>query len=435
MSGLYGTSHEAGGTSPDPATNRLARRGVAGLVLSGIAMRGGGIGALALVGLAAAGLAGWWMLGGTGSGATPGQEQPAPVVVTLATAEQRDVPVWLTGIGMVQAFQTVTVHARVDGELQQVAFTEGQDVEQGALLAQIDPRPYQAALDQAMAQQARDQAQLENARLDLRRYATLSQVQGASRQQYDTARANVAQLEATVQVDAAIIDNARTQLGYTRITAPLAGRLGVRLVDQGNIVHASDPNGIVVITQIRPIALVFTLPQDELAEVIRQQRAAVAHAPPAPAIPQEPPASGLPVQALDRDGRVLDRGRLLLVDNQIDQSTGTVRLKAVFPNRDDTLWPGQLVTARLLLDTRRGAVTIPEVALQRGQDGPFAYVLKPDQTVDMHRLRLGPAAEGVVVVEDGVRENDQVVTDGFYRLRPGTRVRQARAQAGQDRHG
>jgi membrane fusion protein, multidrug efflux system len=401
------------------------------LVLLGVAMRKGMIGVLSLVAIMAAGLMTWRLLDGAASGTERGQAPPA-VVVTLAAAEQQDVPVWLTGIGAVQAFQTVTIHARVDGELQQVNFTEGQDVEEGALLAQIDPRPFQAALDQAIATKARDQAQLENARRDLQRYTLLTQTQGISRQQLDTERATVEQLEATLKSDEAAISNARTQLGYTRITAPLSGRLGIRLVDQGNIIHATDVNGLVVITQLRPIALIFTLPQDVLADITRQQRLALAKDPPASSLPQEPPANGLLVQALARDGRVLDEGRLLLLDNQIDQTTGTVRLKAVFPNREDTLWPGQLISARLRLDVVRNAVTIPVPAVQNGTDGPFAYVLKPDQTVEVRKLRLGPTTEGRTVVADGITVGEQVVTDGFYQLRPGARVRPAQTQARRD---
>ena len=385
---------------------------------------------LALV-LIAGGLAGWRLLAEPAAGAQ-GQKGPdAPVTVVLAAAEARDVPVWRSGLGSVQAFQTVTVRARVDGQLNEVAFTEGQQVRQGDLLARIDPRPFQASLDQAVAQKARDEAQLANARLDLQRYTTLSRTEGASKQQLDTQRAQVAQLEATVQSDAANIDNARTQLDYTRITAPLSGRLGVRLVDAGNIVHAADTNGLVVIAQLHPIALLFTLPQDDLAAVLRRQREAVGEQPDAtPAEgPREPPSNGLPVQALARDGRVLSEGRLLLADNRIDPASGTVQLKAAFPNQDDALWPGQLVSARLLLETRRGAVTIPAAAVQRGQEGPFAYVLKPDQTVEMRKLRLGPLAEGSAVVEEGLAAGEQVVTDGLYRLRPGARVKLAEAQA------
>ncbi|TDH63551.1 efflux RND transporter periplasmic adaptor subunit [Dankookia rubra] len=381
--------------------------------------------------LVAGGIAGWRLLAEPAAGAQDRKGPEPPVTVVLAAAEARDVPVWRSGLGSVQAFQTVTVRARVDGQLDDVAFTEGQQVRQGDLLARIDPRPFQASLDQAVAQKARDEAQLANARLDLQRYQTLSRTEGASRQQLDTQRAQVAQLEATVQSDAASIDNARTQLDYTRITAPLSGRLGVRLVDAGNIVHAADTNGLVVIAQLHPIALLFTLPQDDLAAVLRRQREAVGAQPDATPEggPREPPSNGLPVQALARDGRVLSEGRLLLADNRIDPASGTVQLKAAFPNLDDALWPGQLVSARLLLETRRGAVTIPAAAVQRGQEGPFAYVLKPDQSVELRKLRLGPQAEGSAVVDEGLAAGEQVVTDGLHRLRPGARVKPAGAQA------
>ena len=383
------------------------------------------LGAGLTLGIAVAGFAGWRMLSEPAASAqSPGPEQAISVV--LATAEARDVPVWRSGLGAVQAFQAVTVRARVDGQIDRIAFTEGQDVREGDLLAQIDPRPYQASLDQAVAQKARDEAQLANARLDLQRYATLSRTEGASRQQLDTQRATVAQLEATVQADAASIDSARTQLDYTRITAPLAGRLGVRLVDQGNIIHAADTTGIVVIAQLHPIALIFTLPQDDLAGVLRRQRNALA---PMAGDMGDPPQDGLVVQAMARDGRVLSEGHLLLADNQIDPGSGTVRLKAAFPNLDDALWPGQLVAARLLLETQRGAVTVPEPAVQRGQDGVFAYVLKPDQTVETRKLKLGATADGMAVIEEGLVASEQVVTQGFYRLHPGARVKPAEARA------
>ena len=391
-------------------------------------------GALLVLGLIAAGFGAWHLMAGRGADAQPQAAAEAPVAVTLADAERRDLPIWRSGLGNVQAFQTVIVRSRVDGQLERVAFTEGQDVRQGDLLAQIDPRPYQAALDQAVAQRARDEAQLANARLDLQRYQTLSRSEGASKQQLDTQRAQVAQLEATVQADAASLDNAHTQLDYTRITAPLSGRLGVRLVDPGNIVHASDTAGLVVITQIHPIALLLTLPQEDLAAVLRRQREALGDWSPVQAVPGdrnapgEPPPGGLPVQALAQDGRVLAEGSLLLADNRIDPASGTIQLKAAFPNTDDALWPGQLVGARLLLETRRGVVTVPAAAVQRGRDGPFAYVLQPDRTVALRQLRLGPVAEGMALIESGVAAGEQVVTDGFHRLRPGARVAPVPAQ-------
>ncbi len=388
------------------------------------------LGAGLMLGTALAGLAGWHWLAEPAAGAAR-PAPPTPAAVALATAERRDVPVWRSGLGTVQAFQTVTVRARVDGQLDRIAFTEGQQVQAGDLLAQIDPRPFQATLDQAMATKARDEAQLANARLDLQRYQALSRSEGTSRQQLDTQRATVGQLEATVQGDAASIDSARTQLAYTRITAPIGGRLGVRLVDQGNIVHATDTTGIVVIAQLHPIALLFTLPQDDLSEVLRGQQEAQAAISTGTANtePNEPPPNGLQVQALARDGSVLSRGRLLLADNQIDPGSGTVRLKASFPNQDDALWPGQLVAARLLLETRRGATTLPLTAVQRGQQGSFVYVLASDQTVEVRPLRLGPSADGAVVAEAGLAPGEQVVTAGFERLHPGQRVRPQQAQA------
>lgn len=382
------------------------------------------LGALVLVALGAAGFAGWRLWG------TPADAQQAPpdaaIAVVLAAAQTRDVPVWRDGLGTVQAFQTVTVRARVDGQIDKIAFTEGGDVKRGDLLAQIDARPFQAALEQAQAQKARDEALLSNARLDFQRYNELSRDRFASRQQVDTQRATVAQAEASVQADQASIDNATTQLDYTRITAPIAGRLGARQIDQGNLVRATESTGIVVITQLDPIALFFTLPQDDLADVIRRQQEAMRSDRPGFAPPEgvnEPPANGLRMQALARDGKVLAEGRLLFADNQINETSGTVRLKAAFPNPDNALWPGQAVAARLLVETRRNAVTVPLAAMQRGQDGPFAYALKQDGTVEIRKLRIGPSTEGYVVVEDGVAAGEQVVTDGFYRLKPGARVK------------
>jgi len=310
------------------------------------------IGALVLVALGVAGFAGWRFWAGPSVRA----QQAAPdsaIAVVLAAAQARDVPVWRDGLGTVQAFQTVTVRARVDGQIDKIAFTEGSDVKQGDLLAQIDPRPLRAALEQAQAQKARDEAQLANARLDFQRYNELSRDRFASRQQVDTQRSAVAQAEASVQADQANIDNASTQLDYTRITAPIPGRLGARQIDQGNLVRAADSTGIVFITQLDPIALFFTLPQDGLADVIRRQQEATRSDRPGFAPPEgvnEPPANGLRMQALARDGKVLAEGRLLFADNQINESSGTVRLKAAFPNLANALWPGQAVAARLLVE-------------------------------------------------------------------------------------
>jgi membrane fusion protein, multidrug efflux system len=331
---------------------------------------------------------------------------PAGVPVDAVAAVRKDVPVYLSGLGTVQAFNTVTIHSRVDGEIVKIAFTEGQDVKTGDLLAQIDPRPLQAALDQAKAKLAQDEAQLENAKLDLARYEALGQKEFASRQSVDTQAATVRQLEATIRGDQAAIDSAQVQLGYATITSPIDGRTGVRLVDQGNIVHASDATGLVVITQLKPISLIFTLPEENL-----------------PAINQAMAEGPLVVVALSRDEK--DRygeGRLSLVDNQIDQSTGSIRLKATFPNDNLALWPGQFVNARLLLRTQRNVVTVPSDAVQRGAQGMYAYVVKPDSTVALQPLQVGQISAGTAVIESGVEEGQRVVVAGQYRLQPGTKV-------------
>ena len=301
------------------------------------------------------------------------QKPSQAIAVDTAAVTQADVPIYLTGLGTVQAFYTVTVTARVDGELQRVAFTEGQTVHQGDLLAQIDPRPNQAAFEQAVATKAKDEAQLTNAQRDLARYTLLQPQDLASKQTVDTQRAMVDQLGAQLKVDQAVIDNARTQLGYTRITSPIDGRTGIRLVDPGNIVHAADTTGIVVVTQVQPISVIFTLPEEDLGAVA----AALT-------------AGQVRVTTLSRDGQAeLDEGTLSLIDNQIDPATGTVKLKATFNNSRNTLWPGQYVNARVQVRTDRAALTIPDAAVQLGPDGPFTYVVKGDSTVEVRAAGIG----------------------------------------------
>jgi membrane fusion protein, multidrug efflux system len=305
---------------------------------------------------------------------------PSPAIpVSVATAERRDVPIYLTGLGMVQAFNTVTVKTRVDGELIQVAFTEGQDVKAGDLLAQIDPRPFQAAYDQAVAKKVQDEANLANAKLDLQRFADLATHNFAPKQQVDTQRAMVAQLEAQIQGDEAAIDSAKTQLDYTTITSPITGRTGIRLVDQGNIVHATDATGLVVVTQLQPISVIFTLPESELTAVQSALK-----------------AGPVRIFAMSRDdNRQLAEGTLAVLDNQISQTTGTMRLKGTFPNTDGALWPGEFLNIRLLARTAPNVVTVPAGALQRGPSGYYAYVVKPDDTVETHPLKVGQVSEGV----------------------------------------
>jgi membrane fusion protein, multidrug efflux system len=332
---------------------------------------------------------------------------PPAIAVDTAAVGHSDVPIYLEGLGTVQAFYTVTVTARVDGEIQKIGFTEGQTVHKGDLLAQIDPRPNQAAYEQALATKAKDAAMLANAKLDLDRYILLQPQDLASKQTVDTARANVDQLTAQVQVDQAAVDNARTQLDYTRITSPIDGRTGIRLIDPGNIVRAAGTAGIVVVTQVQPISVVFTLPEEDLSTV----GAALAAGP-------------VQVTTLSRDGNtVLDQGTLSLIDNEIDQTTGTARLKATFNNAHNTLWPGQYINARVLVRTERNVLTVPSSAVQLGPNGPFTYVVKDDSTVEVRPLELGAESHGLTVITKGIALNERVVTSNQYRLQAGVRVR------------
>jgi len=334
---------------------------------------------------------------------TAGNSGPAVPVVAGHVA-QKDVPIYLDGIGTVQAFNAVTVHVRVDGELTKVAFTEGQDVKAGDLLAQIDPDPFRAMLEQAEAKKAQDEAQLANARIELER--DISASNAVARQVIDTQRALADQLEATVKADQAAINSAQVQLNYTTITSPLNGRTGVRLVDQGNIVHASDPNGLVVVTQLKPISVVFTLPEQTL-QAIRKEHA----------------TGEIEVLAVDRDNRtVLATGRLAVIDNQIDPTTGTIRLKATFPNDDLRLWPGQFVNARLLLTTRKDGLVVPASVVQRGPDGAYAFVIKEDQTVALQPIKVAQIESGEALIDEGLQAGQAVVVDGQYRLQPGSKV-------------
>jgi multidrug efflux system membrane fusion protein len=329
----------------------------------------------------------------------------APAVpVSIGTSEIKSVPIYLVGLGTVQAFNTVVVKVRVDGQLDKVDFTEGQEIKAGDVLAQIDPRPFQAVLNQAKAAKAKDQAQLENANLDLQRFKNLHDF--ATQQSVDTQTALVHQIEATVEGDQAAIDSAQVQLDYTTIKAPISGRTGIRLVDQGNIVHATDPNGLVVITQLQPISVIFTLPEHYLH-----------------AVSQEMAAGPLQVFAQARsDARRLGEGTIALVDNQIDQSTGSIKLKATFPNDNHALWPGQFVNVQVLLRTLQRAVTVPGTAVQRGPDSMYVYVVQPDSTVAMTPITVGQMADGTAVVQKGLDAGVKIVVAGQYRLAPGMRV-------------
>jgi multidrug efflux system membrane fusion protein len=341
--------------------------------------------------------------GQRGGGAAGG----GPVPVVAGKVEQKDVPIYLDGLGTVQAFNTVTLRTRVDGELQQVLFAEGQDVKAGDLLAVIDPRPYQAALDQAIAKKAQDEAQLANTKIVLARNTDLLTRKVIAQQDFDTSKYQVDQFQAMVQGDQAAIDNAKTQVDYTQIKSPINGRTGVRIVDVGNIVHASDQNGIVVITQMHPISVVFTLPEQNLQSVLNEGGA----------------NGGLRVLALDRGNTTtLDEGALAVVDNQIDQTTGTVKLKATFPNNDLKLWPGKFVNARLILTTRKGAIVVPSSVVQRGPQGTYAYVIKPDKAVEMRPIKVAQTEANVALIDNGLKAGEQVVVDGQYKLQPGSRV-------------
>jgi multidrug efflux system membrane fusion protein len=342
---------------------------------------------------------------------SPGSHEPAQSVsipVVAGIVEKRDVPIYLDGIGTVQAFNTVTVSARVDGEVKKVAFTEGQDVRAGELLVQIDDAPYQAAYDQAVARKGQDEAQLANARLNMTREADLFAKKAVSTQERDTQQALVNQLDATVKADAAAIASAKVQLDYTKIIAPIAGRTGIRLVDQGNIVHAGDRTGVVVLTQLQPISLIFTLPEQDLGAIKEQMTG----------------AGMLSVQAVDRDSQTaLDEGTLSVIDNQIDTATGTIRLKATFPNVKLNLWPGQFVNARLLLTVRKDGLVVPASVVQRGPQGTFAFVIRNDDTAEIRPVKVGPIEQGRALIESGLQAGERVVVDGQYKLQGGSHVR------------
>lgn len=347
--------------------------------------------------------------------ALPQPLAPAPVPVVVGTATRQDVPVYITGIGTVAPFNSVTVRSRVDGELQQVLFSEGQDIRKGDVIAVIDPRAFEAALEQARARLQQDEAALANAKLIFARDATLGRDSFASQQTVDTDQSSVAQLEAQIAQDKAAIETAEIQLSYTRIVSPLDARAGLRLVDEGNIVHATDANGLVVLNQIHPIAVISTLPQGDVVTVRKALEAGTVTA-----------------QAVSRDdGTVLDTGTVEVVDNQIDAQSGTLRVKSVFPNANDTLWPGLFVDLRLRVATIRAAVTVPSDAVQRGPNGPFVYTVGTDARVAATPVALGQIAGGRAVIASGVDEGRRVVVRGQYRLEPGVAVAVSAAPGGE----
>jgi membrane fusion protein, multidrug efflux system len=374
---------------------------------------------VALVAVALAGYFGWRHFYGNGRQAADGSETtrsgqtPVTIPVSVAQAQTADFPVYLNGLGTVQPYETVTVHSRVDGELTKVAFKQGEIVNEGDLLAQIDPRPYQAALDQALSKKAQDEANLKNAQLNLQRYTTLNKEEFSTRQQLDTQQASVDQLNAQIKGDQAAIDNAQTQVSYTTIRSPLSGKTGFRFIDPGNIVHATDTMGIVTIVKLQPISVVFTAPEDQVPLINKALAAGV-----------------VPVTALSSDGsKTLSQGHLALVDNKVDQASGTISMKATFENTDNVLWPGLSVSTRLLVETLKHVTVIPEDAIQHGPNGLYAFVVGDDNKAEMRNIKIGQEDDDQAVVLQGLSPSEKVVTAGQYRVQQGALVQPGPAQS------
>src|ERR1700744_1716415 len=333
------------------------------------------------------------------------------IPVSMSPVEKTDFPVFLTSLGTVQTLNTVVVRTRVDGQIDKIAFQEGQMVKQGDLLAEIDPRPFQASLDQAKAKKVQDEANLANANLDLQRYTKLGEV--ATRQQTDTQRSTVAQLTAQIAADDAAIANAQTQLDYTQVKSPITGVAGLRQVDIGNIVNASTQTGIVTVTQIEPITVIFTAPEDQLPYISEGQK-----------------AGALKVIAITTDGKKpLAEGKLAVINNQADTTSGTIRLKAVFDNKDHALWPGQSVSPRLLVRTLKDATVVPDDAVQHGTNGLYAYAVNKDNKAELRKIKVGQSIDGRTVIEDGLAPGDHVITGGQFKVQPGSLVTPAVASS------
>ncbi len=343
---------------------------------------------------------------------------PPAVPIVAGTVAQHDVPIYLTGVGTVIAYNTDVVRAQIQGQIISINFTEGQSVHAGDLLAQIDPRPYQALIDQYTGNLQRDQAQLKNAQLNLTRYSQLGDKGWATPQLIETQQAQVGELQAAIKSDQALIDAAKVQLSYTRLTSPIDGVVGIRQIDVGNIISPSNTNGLVVVTQLHPISLIFTLPETSLPQIQQQQQKT---------------KTPLAVLAYNQDDTIkLDEGQLGLVNNEILQTTGSIQLKANFDNKANKLWPGELVNARLLVDVRHNGLTVPAAVVQQGPKGPHAYVVNPDNTVAIRPIKVAQISDGQALIDSGLKANEQVVVDGQYKLQPGTHVTLLHGQAAQE---